>query len=60
MAYIAIEDALGMTAEKNMMDMQPGDVPGDLGGNVAAAVIDRVYPRDDYRRRCCPVRRLVP
>ncbi len=29
MDYIeAIEDALGMTAQKNMMDMQPGDVPG--------------------------------
>ena len=28
MAYIeALEDALGITAEKNMMDMQPGDVP---------------------------------
>ncbi|MGC6485736.1 MAG: NAD-dependent epimerase/dehydratase family protein, partial [Candidatus Puniceispirillales bacterium] len=28
MAYIAaIEDTLGITAEKNMMDMQPGDVP---------------------------------
>ena len=29
MDYIeAIEEALGMTAQKNMMDMQPGDVPG--------------------------------
>ena len=28
MDYIgALEDALGMTAEKNMMPMQPGDVP---------------------------------
>ena len=24
---VAIEDALGMTATRNMMDMQPGDVP---------------------------------
>ncbi len=29
MTYIeAIEEALGTTAQKNMMDMQPGDVPG--------------------------------
>lgn len=50
MDYIeAIEDALGMSAEKNMMDMQPGDVPGTWAEADLLRALTGYAPSTDVR-----------
>ena len=61
MRYIeVIEDCLGKKAEKNMLPLQPGDVP-DTYADVDALVEDVGYkPNDHHRRRNQELHRLVP
>ncbi|MEL6958812.1 MAG: NAD-dependent epimerase/dehydratase family protein [Pseudomonadota bacterium] len=50
MAFIeAIEDALGMEAQKNFMDMQPGDVPATWADGTLLQSLTGYQPKTDVK-----------
>jgi hypothetical protein len=55
-----IEAAVGRSAVRELLPMQPGDVPGDLRGRSGPGAGGRLPAQDPDRRRDQAFRRVVP